>query len=260
VRCFDDENVTFIYETIDPVRDIETIDLELIFADLELIERRYERVQKMAKSDKSLRRQEEILGIIKATLEGGRPARTLAWEDADDIKFVKSLTLITQKPVLFAANISENQINGSHDLKPLEDYVKSENMKLFTSCAKLEAELATLEAEEKAAFMEDLGIQENGLAKLISSGYELLGLISFFTAGPKEVRAWTVRHGAKAPEAAGKIHSDLERGFIRAEVVAFTDLTNNGSYNGAKEKGLVRIEGKEYIVKDGDVVLIRFNV
>lgn len=264
VRCFEDENVTHVYDTIEPVRDIEAVNLELIFADLEMLERRLVKVQKTARTDKSFKREEEILTKIVATLEEGQPARSLNWEEADDLKLVESLTLITQKPMLYAANISENDIEKGTDensaLKSLEEFAKSEDTRLFVSCAKLEAEIATLDAEEKEMFLADMGISENGLARLISAGYELLGLISFLTAGPKEVRAWTVRRNSKAPQAAGKIHSDLERGFIRAEVVAYDDLISAGTYAAAKEKGQVRVEGKEYIVKDGDVLLIRFNV
>ncbi|MCL2576759.1 MAG: redox-regulated ATPase YchF [Defluviitaleaceae bacterium] len=263
VRCFEDENVTHVHETIDPVRDIETVNLELIFADLEMLERRLAKVQKTARTDKSFKREEEILTKIKETLEEGQPARSLVWDDEDDLKLVESFTLITQKPMLYAANISESDIEngaGNAALKALEEFAESENTRLFISCAKLEAEIATLDAEEKEMFLADMGISENGLARLISAGYELLGLISFLTAGPKEVRAWTIRRNSKAPQAAGKIHSDLERGFIRAEVVAYDDLISAGTYAAAKEKGQVRVEGKEYIVKDGDVLLIRFNV
>ncbi|MCL1877865.1 MAG: redox-regulated ATPase YchF [Defluviitaleaceae bacterium] len=262
VRCFEDENVTHVHDTIDPVRDVETVNLELIFADLEMLERRLAKVEKVARTDKSYKREEEILRKIMETLEEGKSARSLTWDDADDLKLVESFTLITQKPVLYAANISEDDIENTESpaIKALEDFAANENTKIFISCAKLEAEVATFDAEEKEMFLAEAGINENGLARLIAAGYELLGLISFLTAGPKEVRAWTVRRNSKAPAAAGKIHSDLERGFIRAEVVAYDDLVAAGTYAAAKEKGQVRIEGKEYIVKDGDVVLVRFNV
>ncbi|MCL1862951.1 MAG: redox-regulated ATPase YchF [Defluviitaleaceae bacterium] len=262
VRCFEDENVTHVHETIDPVRDTETVNLELVFADLEMLERRLAKTEKTARTDKSYKREEEILRKIIAVLEEGKAARTLTWDDPDDLKLVESLTLITQKPMLYAANISESDLEGgeSDSLKALQNFAEAENTKLYVSCAKLEAEIATLDPEEKEMFLADMGISENGLARLISAGYELLGLISFLTAGPKEVRAWTVRQNSKAPQAAGKIHSDLERGFIRAEVVAYDDLIAAGTYAAAKEKGQVRVEGKEYIVKDGDVLLIRFNV
>jgi len=261
VRCFEDENATHVYDTIDPVRDIETVNLELVFADLEMLEKRLVRVAKTARTDKSFQREADILEKIKATLEEGQPARSITWADPEDLKLVESFTLITQKPMLYAANISEDEIsNPGPTLSALSEFATNEGTTLFVSCAKLEAEIATLEPEEKAMFLQDMGLSENGLARLISSGYELLGLISFLTAGPKEVRAWTIRRGSKAQQAAGKIHSDLERGFIRAEVVAFNDLMEAGSYNAAKERGAVRVEGKEYIVQDGDILLIRFNV
>jgi len=261
VRCFEDENVTHVYDSIDPIRDIETVNLELIFADLEMLERRLARTAKTARTDKSLAREVEILEKIKVVLEDGQPARSIAWPDAEDHKLVESLTLITQKPVLYAANVAEDDIaSPGPALTALSEFAEAEGTTLFVSCAKLEAEIATLDQEEKAMFLQEMGLSQNGLARLISAGYELLGLISFLTAGPKEVRAWTIRRGAKAQQAAGKIHSDLERGFIRAEVVAFDDLMEAGSYTTAKERGQVRIEGKEYIVQDGDILLIRFNV
>lgn len=259
VRCFEDENVTHVHDTIAPVRDAETVNLELIFSDLEMLERRLEKVQKTARTDKSYKREEEILLKIKETLEEGKPARSLIWDDAEDLKLVESFTLITQKPMLYAANISEDASQDKH-LSALQAFAESGGTQIFVSCAKLEAEIAALDPEEKEMFLTDMGIKENGLSRLITAGYELLGLISFLTAGPKEVRAWTIRRNTKAPQAAGKIHSDLERGFIRAEVVAYDDLMAAGSYAAAKEKGQVRIEGKEYIVKDGDVILVRFNV
>ncbi|MCL2571006.1 MAG: redox-regulated ATPase YchF [Defluviitaleaceae bacterium] len=261
VRCFEDENVTHVYDSIDPLRDIETINLELIFADLEMLEKRLVRVAKTARTDKTMAREVEILEKIKTTLEEGQPARSIIWSNPDDQKLVESLTLITQKPVLYAANISEDEItNPGEAMTALKDFAASEGTTMFVSCAKLEAEIATLDPEEKAMFLQEMGLNENGLARLISAGYELLGLISFLTAGPKEVRAWTIRRGLNAKQAAGKIHSDLERGFIRAEVVAYNDLMDAGTYNVAKERGAVRVEGKEYIVQDGDVMLIRFNV
>ena len=261
VRCFEDENVTHVYDSIDPLRDIETVNLELIFADLEMLERRITRTTKNARTDKSLAHELNMLEKIKAVLEDGQPARSISWADPEDQKLVETMDLITQKPVLYAANISEDDIETPGPaLTALTEYAAETNTTLFISCAKLEAEIATLDPEEKALFLQEMGLNQNGLARLISAGYELLGLISFLTAGPKEVRAWTIRRGAKAQQAAGKIHSDLERGFIRAEVVAFDDLMEAGSYNTAKERGQVRIEGKEYIVQDGDVLLIRFNV
>ena len=266
VRCFEDENVIHVYDTVDPVRDIETVDLELIFSDLELVDRRLTKVQKTARTDKTFQREADILALIKETLEDGRAARTLTWDDADDLKLVESFTLITQKPVLYAANVSEDDLANAHSPTPgtplaaLVEYAKSQNAGFYVSCAKMEAEIAMLDPEEKQMFLEDLGLEKSGLDRLINAGYEMLGLISFLTAGEKEVRAWTIRRNTKAPQAAGKIHSDLERGFIRAEVVAFDDLMRSGSYNAAKAEGLVRIEGKEYVVQDGDVVLVRFNV
>ena len=261
VRCFEDDNVTHVYDSIDPIRDIETVNLELIFADLEMLERRLARTAKTARTDKSLAREVEILEKIKAALEEGQPARSIPWPNPEDQQLVESLTLITQKPVLYAANISEGDItNPGFALKALSGFAEAEGTTLFVSCAKLEAEIATLEPEEKTMFLQEMGLNENGLARLITAGYELLGLISFLTAGPKEVRAWTIRRGTKAQQAAGKIHSDLERGFIRAEVVAFDDLMDAGSYTAAKGRGHVRVEGKEYVVQDGDVLLILFNV
>jgi len=261
VRLFEDENVTHAYDTLDPLRDIETIDLELIFADLEMIERRATRVEKVARTDKSFAREAEVLAKILETLEAGLPVRSIDWNDPEDEKLVGTMSLITAKPVLYAANVSEEALeSGDPLLKKLEEHAEKEGFPLFVSCAKLEAEIAQLPPDEKEEFLAAMGLQTNGLDRLISAGYSLLGLISFLTAGPKEVRAWTVRRNSKAPQAAGKIHSDLERGFIRAEVVAFDDLQKAGSYNAAKEQGTVRVEGKEYIVQDGDVMLIRFNV
>ena len=264
VRCFEDENVAHVYDGIDPVRDAEAVEIELALADLEFVERRHDKASKLARTDRAYRREEEILAAIKEALEDGRAARELAWTDADDARLVEGMPLITAKPVLYAANISDSGLyaglseNGS--LAELESFAKKRGSRVYVSCAKLEAELAELPEEDRAMFLSEAGIGASGLARLISAGYETLGLISFLTAGPKEVRAWTIRKGLKAPQAAGKIHSDLERGFIRAEVVAFDELMKAGSYNAAKEKGMVRIEGKEYVIKDGDVVLIRFNV
>ena len=264
VRCFVDPNVIHVYDTVDPVRDIETVDLELIFSDLEMVDRRLQKVVKTARVDKSFQREADILAQIKEALEQGKPARSIKWDDADDIKLVESFTLITQKPVLYAADVAEDELNGDitpgSPLEALVNYATSEGATYYVSCAKLESEIALLDPEEKQMFLEELGLAESGLDRLINAGYEMLGLISFLTAGEKEVRAWTVRRNTKAPQAAGKIHSDLERGFIRAEVVAYNDLMESGSYTAAKEKGLVRIEGKEYIVQDGDVMHIRFNV
>jgi len=261
VRLFEDENVPHVYDTIDPMRDIETIDLELIFADLEMIERRATRVEKVARTDKAFAREADVLARIITALEAGKPVRKIEWTDPEDEKLANTMNLITAKPVLYAANVSEDMLGDKDEkIQGLEAFAQSEDTALFVSCAKLEAEIALLPPEEKEEFLTEMGLHHNGLDRLITAGYALLGLISFLTAGPKEVRAWTVRQNSKAPQAAGKIHSDLERGFIRAEVVAFEDLKKAGSYNAAKEQGAVRVEGKEYIVQDGDVLLIRFNV
>ena len=261
VRCFEDENVTHVYDHINPVKDVETVELELVLADLELVERRHEKISKSARTDKSYKREEEVLTMIKEALEGGKAARFLKWEDSEDIKIVESIPLITTKPVLYAANVSEECLaSGSDGLKKFSEFVALQNTKMYVSCAKLEADVAELEPDEKALFLQEAGVGENGLERVIKAGYELLGLISFFTGGPKEVRAWTIRQGLKAPQAAGKVHSDMERGFIRAEVIQVDELIKHGTYNMAKEKGMVRIEGKEYVVKDGDVILVRFNV
>jgi len=263
VRCFIDDNVVHVYDSVNPVRDIETVDLELVFADLEMVDRRLTKVEKTARTDKSFQREYEILKTIKECLENGKAARSLKWDDEADQKLVESFTLVTTKPVLYAANVSEDDLGDIQPGSPLEalkNYAEQEQAGFITSCAKMEAEIAMLEPEEKEEFLSDLGLTESSLDRLINAGYDMLGLMSFLTAGPKEVRAWTIRKGLKAPQAAGKIHSDLERGFIRAEVVAYDDLIACGTYQGAKEKGLVRVEGKEYIVKDGDILDIRFNV
>ena len=263
VRCFDNENVAFVYEDIDPVRDIETVNLELIIADLDLVERRLEKVGKGKKNEKLYPREKEALTILQEALSSETPARNISWDNPDDAKYAEGLSLLTDKPVLYAANINEDDIADEDKiphLAKLKSFVEDEGAKVFVICAKIEEEIAALEADEKEMFLEELGLNQSSLDRLIAAGYELLGLISFLTAGPKEARAWTIRRNLKAPQAAGKIHSDLERGFIRAEVVAFDDLERLGSYNKAKENGLVRVEGKEYVVKDGDVMLIRFNV
>ena len=259
LRCFEDENVAFVYEEIDPLRDIETINLELVISDMELVERRLSKTGKGKKNDKIYPRENEVLKILQEALAEGTCARHITWDNPDDGKFADSLNLLTSKPVLYAVNVHESDNENPHMAK-LTEFAEAENSKIFVVCAKIEEEIVALEAEEKEMFLDELGFTQGSLDRLIAAGYELLGLISFLTAGPKEVRAWTIRQGLKAPQAAGKIHSDLERGFIRAEVVAFDDLERLGSYNKAKESGLVRVEGKEYLVKDGDVMLIRFNV
>ena len=261
VRAFEDEQVSFVYENIDPLRDIETINLELMIADLDMVERRLEKTGKGKKNEKLYPREQEVLKILQESLIDGTCARHINWDNPDDGKYVESLNLLTDKPVLYAFNVHENSMSGQPPhLAELTAFAEAENSKVFVVCAKIEEEIAALDQEEKEVFLEELGLNQGSLDRLINAGYELLGLISFLTAGPKEVRAWTIRRGLKAPQAAGKIHSDLERGFIRAEVVAFEELEKLGSYNKAKEKGLVRVEGKDYVVKDGDVMLIRFNV
>ena len=264
VRCFDDPNVVHVDGSIDPVRDIETINLELIFSDLEILERRIAKTTKAAQGDKSLRKELVILEKLKEGLEEGKVARLIEFDDPDDKAFVDSLTLLTQKPVLYAANVSEDDLadDGENNeyVKKVRDYAKNEGSEVFVLCAKIEEEIAELDNDEKKEFLADLGVGSSGLDRLIAASYKLLGLISYLTAGPTESRAWTITNGTKAPGAAGKIHSDFERGFIRAEVVSYEDLMRLGSYNAAKEQGLVRSEGKEYVVKDGDVILFRFNV
>ena len=263
VRCFEDGNVVHVDGSIGPARDVETINLELIFADLEMLEKRMDRTRKMMKSgDKKYQAEIEFLEKIKTVLESGQPARSLKY-DAEQQALVDQLFLLTSKPVLYAANVSEDDLQsiGTNafvaELKKLSDKEGSEVMVI---CAKIEEEIAQLEEDEKEVFLDELGLKESGLDRLIRASYKLLGLMSFLTAGPQEVRAWTIVKGMKAPQAAGKIHSDFEKGFIRAEIVAYDDLMRCGSYNTAREKGLVRSEGKEYVMQDGDVTLFRFNV
>ncbi len=264
VRCFEDSNVVHVDGSVDPIRDIETINLELIFSDLEILERRISKTVKAAKADKSLQKELEILQKLKTALEEGQSARAVEFESPEDIAFVESLTLLTQKPVLYAANVAEEDLAdsgaGNQYVNRVRIFADSEGSEVFVLCAKIEEEIADLDEADKKEFLADMGVETSGLDRLISASYKLLGLISYLTAGPTESRAWTIKKGTKAPAAAGKIHSDFERGFIRAEVVSYDDLMNIGSYNGAKEQGLVRSEGKEYVVKDGDVVLFRFNV
>ncbi len=264
VRCFEDSNVVHVDGSVDPIRDIETINLELIFSDLEILERRISKTVKAAKSDKSLQKELEILQKLKTALEEGKCVRAVEFEAPEDIAFVESLTLLTQKPVLYAANVSEEDLAdngaGNQYVNRVRIFADSENSEVFVLCAKIEEEISDLDEADKKEFLADMGVETSGLDRLISASYKLLGLISYLTAGVTESRAWTIKKGTKAPGAAGKIHSDFERGFIRAEVVSYEDLINIGSYNGAKEQGLVRSEGKEYVVKDGDVILFRFNV
>lgn len=262
VRCFDDENITHVEGSINPLRDIEIIDLELILSDLELMNKRLEKTEKLVKNDKSLTKELNIIRKIVETLENGNPVRSLDF-DKEEKSFVKHLNLLSNKPVLYAANVSEEDLvsdNENEHLKSLKEHAKKEGSGLITICGKIESEIAELEDDEKDMFLEELGLKESGLDRLIRESYDLLGLISFLTAGPKETRAWTIKKGTKAPQAAGKIHTDMEKGFIRAEVISFDDLNNSGDMVKAKEKGLVRLEGKDYIMKDGDVVIFRFNV
>ncbi len=263
VRCFEDFNVTHVDGNIDPVRDIETVNLELIFSDLEIIEKRIERTKKLLKGDKNLAPELELLNKVKAALEEGMPARILNYtEDEDEI--LKTFNLLSSKPIIYVANISENDItndgaNNPH-VQALKEFVKNENARTIVICAEIEAEIAELDEDEREMFLEELGLKQSGLERLVQASYSLLGLISFLTTESEEIRAWTVKKGTKAPKAAGKIHTDFEKGFIRAEVIAFEDLIEQGSNAAAKEKGLIRLEGKEYVVQDGDVILFRFNV
>lgn len=262
VRCFDDPNVVHVNGNADPARDIETIDIELILSDLEIMEKRVERTKKMLRGgDKKMQTELECYEKIVATLAEGKSARTIEFTD-DELEFTGDLQLISMKPVLYCANIAEDDIKNPDIpyVHTVEEIAKNEGSGVVVISAKIEEELGQLDPEDRQVFLDDLGIESAGLDKMIQASYTLLGLISFLTAGPKEVRAWTIKNGTKAPQAAGKIHSDFERGFIRAEVVAYDDLMACGSYNAAKEKGLVRSEGKEYVMHDGDVVVFRFNV
>ncbi|MBO5755643.1 MAG: redox-regulated ATPase YchF [Clostridia bacterium] len=263
VRCFVDDNIIHVEGSVDPLRDVETINMELIFADMEMVERRIERQKKAAKADKSLLAEVDVLERIYAALCDGKCARTveLTEEEAD---MIYEARLLTMKPTIYVANVAEDEVSGSYTendgYQKLAAHAAAEGAGIIAVCAGIEAELSELEGEDKQLFLDDLGITESGLDKLIKASYSLLGLISFLTAGAPEVRAWTITKGTKAPGAAGKIHSDFERGFIRAEVVAFEDLMREGSMAAVKEKGLLRSEGKEYVMADGDIVLFRFNV
>jgi len=264
VRCFDDQNVVHVDGGVDPLRDIETTDLELIFADLEAVEKRILRVSKAVKADKSLAKEALLLERLKVALEAGFMASSVQLDEEEAAIMRGGMNLLTGKPVLYAANVSEDELGQgaaqSTHLSALRDYAAAQGSSMFAVCAQIEYEMSQLPDDERKEFMAELGLAESGLDRLIATSYELLGLISFLTAGPKETRAWTITNGMKAVQAAGKIHSDIERGFIRAETVAYNDLISSGSYNAAKDKGLVRLEGKEYIIKDGDVLLFRFNV
>lgn len=264
VRCFEDDNVVHVDGNINPLRDIETIDLELVFSDLEILERRISKTAKLARNDKSAAKELTLLEKIKAHLENGKPAKTLGIEDEDEQELMDSYNLLTNKPVIFAANVAEEELEEDAVSNPhvqrVREFAKGQRSEVFVICAQIEQEIAELDDDEKKMFLEDLGLTESGLEKLITTSYRLLGLQSFLTAGEDESRAWTIKIGTKAPQAAGKIHTDFERGFIKAEVVNYQDLLDCGSYAKAREKGLVRMEGKEYVVRDGDVILFRFNV
>lgn len=264
VRCFEDSNVVHVDGSVDPLRDIETINLELIFSDLEILERRIAKTAKGARMDKTLAKELELLERIKAHLEDGRLALGFETEDEDELAWLASYNLLTYKPVIFAANVAEDDLAddgaGNTGVAAVREFAAENNSGVFVICAQIEQEIAELDDEEKAMFLEDLGLKESGLEKLIKASYRILGLHSFFTAGEDETRAWTIKLGTKAPQAAGKIHTDFERGFIKAEVVNYKDLLEQGSLAAAREKGLVGMEGKDYVVKDGDVILFRFNV
>lgn len=263
VRCFEDANIVHVDGSIGPQRDIETINLELIFADLEMVERRIERVKKALKGDKKYQAELDLLEVVKETLEAGRPARTIAYSE-EQAEMMKEVALLTMKPVLYVANVSEedfsNGIEENPFVKEVETIAAGEGAEVIAISARIEEEIAELDAEEKREFLKELGMNESGLDKIVKASYKLLGLISYLTAGEPEVRAWTIVNGTKAPQAAGKIHTDFEKGFIRAEVVAYDDLMACGTMTAAKEKGLVRSEGKDYVMHDGDIVLFRFNV
>ncbi|MEG0805146.1 MAG: redox-regulated ATPase YchF [Lachnospiraceae bacterium] len=264
VRCFEDTNVIHVDGSINPIRDIETINLELIFSDLEILDRRLAKAVKGARMDKELAKEAALLTKVKSYLEEGRMVKTFEAEDEEELELLKSYNFLTYKPVIYAANVSEDHLADDGQSNPfvqaVREYAKEEDCEVFAICAQIEQEIAELDEDEKAMFLDDLGLKESGLEKLIKASYHLLGLISYLTSGEDETRAWTIKVGTKAPQAAGKIHTDFERGFIRAEVVNYQDLLECKTLSAAKEKGLVGIEGKEYVVKDGDVILFRFNV
>ena len=264
VRCFEDPNVVHVDGSVDPMRDIETINLELIFSDLEILERRLSKVTKAARMDKTMAKEEALLVRIKEHLESGKMAKTLEVDDEDELTLLRSYNLLTYKPVIYAANVAEDDLAddaaGNPHVAAVREFAAKEGSGVFVICAQIEQEIAELDDDEKSMFLEELGLKESGLDKLIAASYRILGLMSFLTAGEDETRAWTIKIGTKAPQAAGKIHSDFERGFIKAEVVNYKDLLEQGSLAAAREKGLVGMEGKDYVVKDGDVILFRFNV
>ena len=264
VRCFEDSNVVHVDGNVNPLRDIETINLELIFSDLEILERRIAKVAKGARMDKDQAKELAMLERVKERLEDGKLAIGFETEDEDEEEYFKNLNLLTAKPVIYAANVGEEDLaNDGADnagVQAVREYAKETGSEVFAICAQIEEEISELDDEERQMFLDDLGLKESGLEKLIRATYHLLGLMSFLTSGEDETRAWTIKQGTKAPQAAGKIHTDFERGFIKAEVVNYKDLLENGSLAAAREKGLVRMEGKEYVVQDGDVILFRFNV
>ena len=264
VRCFEDTNIVHVDGSIDPLRDIETINLELIFSDIEILDRRIAKGSRGANNDKKLAREVELMKRLKAFLEDGSLAKNFELADEDEAAWFNEYNLLTAKPVIYAANVAEDELAdeavGNEQVNKVREFAREERSEVFVICAQIEQEIAELDEDEKKMFLEDLGLTESGLEKLIRASYHILGLISFLTTGPDETRACTITEGTKAPQASGKIHTDFERGFIRAEVVSYDHLVEHGGYNGAKEKGLVRSEGKEYVVQDGDVVLFRFNV
>lgn len=263
VRCFDDSNIVHVDGSVNPLRDIETINFELIFSDIEVLDRRIAKSTRGARNDKALAHEVEFLQEVKAHLEDGKLAKTFQVDDEDDQAILNSCNLLTIKPVIFAANVNEDELALEEEneyVAAVRKYADDVDAKVFVVCAQIEQEISELDDDEKKEFLEDLGLEESGLEKLIAASYSLLGLISFLTSGEDETRAWTIKKGTKAPQAAGKIHTDFERGFICAEVVSYDDLIEHGSMHACKEKGLVRQEGKEYIVKDGDIIVFRFNV
>ena len=262
VRCFEDPNIVHVEGNINPLRDIETINLELILADIETINKRIEKAKKMLKADKKYQFEIDTLEKVKNVLDSGKSVRTIEFTE-EELEIINDTYLLTNKPILYIANVSEDMLQNAEDseyVKQVIKYAESEKAKVIPLCVKIEEELASLDGEDKKEMLEALGLEESGLDKVIKASYDLLGLMSFLTAGEPEVRAWTIKKGTKAPVAAGKIHSDIQRGFIRAEIVSFDDLIKCGSINAAKEKGLMRSEGKDYIMQDGDIVLFRFNV
>ena len=261
VRCFDDSNIIHVEGNINPLRDIDTINLELILADMDTVGKRIDRASKLAKGDKKYLAEEDAFKKVRKTLEEGKPARLTDLSD-EEKAMVKDAFLLTMKPILYVANVSENDIGQPDNdyVKQVKEFAKSQGAEVITLCVKMEEELSALDEADKKEMLHEFGIEESGLDKVIKASYDLLGLMSFLTAGKKETRAWTIKKGTKAPQAAGKIHTDFERGFIKAEIVSYNDLVKNGNYSKAKELGLVRLEGKDYVMQDGDVVEFKFNV